>query len=83
MPPPLAAGFLATDYDQYLLSIEAYDPKDDAAFVGLLRQRLSLEIQYQSLYGGETYTAVFKPKEDHPQPDAATTTEAAGPDAEA
>jgi hypothetical protein len=52
---------LATDYDQFLLSIEAFDRTEHAEFADLLRHRLGLEIHYESLYGGEDYKAERMP----------------------
>jgi hypothetical protein len=54
---------LATDYDQFLLSVESFDQAEHAEFADLLRHRLGLEIHYESLYGGEDYTTAR-----HPQP---------------
>jgi len=63
-----ATGFLATDFDRYLLSVDGYDPDLHATFIDLLRRRLRLEIQYESLYGGARYLTVHEPKPDKPQP---------------
>ncbi|MDG4858054.1 hypothetical protein P8605_07800 [Streptomyces sp. T-3] len=51
--------FLRTDHDSYLLSIDDYDPRAHEALSDLITRRLSLEIWYESLYGGERYRAVF------------------------
>jgi hypothetical protein len=51
--------FLATDYDRHLLSIGPYDPDQHAEFVDLLRKRIHVEIHYESLYGGEKFTAAW------------------------
>ena len=51
-----AGAFLATDYDQYLLSVGSYDPRQHDAFVDLIRNRLRVRITYDSLYGGESFT---------------------------
>ena len=56
---------LATDYDQFLLSIESFDRTGHAEFADLLRHRLGLEIYYDSLYGGEGFKTERKP---HPRP---------------
>lgn len=53
--------FLAKDYDRYLLSVDSYDPDRHREFTDLLRDRLSLEIHYESLYGGQRFTAVWAP----------------------
>jgi hypothetical protein len=53
---------LATDYDQFLLSIESFDRTGNAEFADLLRHRLGLEIHYDSLYGGEGFKAERKPR---------------------
>lgn len=47
--------FLATDYDEYLLRVEDYDPAAHVEFADLLRRRLAVEIHYESLYGGEKF----------------------------
>ncbi len=52
---------LATDYDEFLLSIDDYDPDRHAEFWDLVRRRLSVEIHYDSLYGGEGYRTVSNP----------------------
>jgi hypothetical protein len=44
-------SFLATNYDEYLLSIPEYDPKAHADFATLIRERLRVRITYESLYG--------------------------------
>jgi hypothetical protein len=61
--------FLKTDYDMYLLSVDDYDPDSPShlEFRELVTQRLSLEIRYESLYGGESYIAVFRPSATPPQ----------------
>lgn len=52
---------LASDYDQFLLSVGPFDRTEHAEFADLLRHRLGLEIHYESLYGGEDYKAERKP----------------------
>ncbi|MFE9637083.1 hypothetical protein [Streptomyces sp. NPDC006463] len=52
---------LATDYEQYLLSVASYDPQNHAEVEGLINRRLTLKIRYESLYGGENYTALLCP----------------------
>jgi hypothetical protein len=53
---------LATDYDQFLLSVESFDRTEHAEFADLLRHRLGLEIHYESLYGGEGYKVERTPR---------------------
>jgi hypothetical protein len=48
--------FLDTDYDQFLLRIDSYDPAAHGEFRDLIEHRLQIEIQYSSLYG-ERFTA--------------------------
>jgi hypothetical protein len=55
---------LATDYDQFLLSVESFDRTEHAEFADLLRHRLGMEIRYESLYGGEAYKTERQP---HPR----------------
>ncbi|RNG28791.1 hypothetical protein [Streptomyces botrytidirepellens] len=52
---------IATDYEQYLLSVASYDPQDHAEVEDLINRRLILKIRYESLYGGEDYAAVLHP----------------------
>ena len=52
---------IATDYEQYLLSVARYDPQNHADVENLINRRLTLKIRYESLYGGENYTAVLRP----------------------
>lgn len=51
--------FLGTDYSEYLLSVDDYDPEVHADFQELVGRRMRLEINYESLYGGESYRTVF------------------------
>jgi hypothetical protein len=51
--------FLAKDYDRHLLSVTPYDPDRHAEFADLLRGRIRVEIHYQSLYGGQQFTATW------------------------
>lgn len=55
---------LASDYDQFLLSVESFDRTEHAQFADLLRHRLGLQIHYESLYGGEGYKTERTP---HPR----------------
>ncbi|MFJ4526552.1 hypothetical protein ACIP4Y_37570 [Streptomyces sp. NPDC088810] len=52
---------IATDYEQYVLSVASYDPQSHAEVDDLINRRLTLIIRYESLYGGENYTAVLGP----------------------
>ncbi|MEU7555772.1 hypothetical protein AB0B01_26160 [Streptomyces sp. NPDC044571] len=52
---------IATDYEQYLLGVADYDPQLHAEVEDLINRRLTLKIRYESLYGGEGYTAVLRP----------------------
>ncbi len=51
--------FLDTDYQQFLLSVDSYDPAQHHEFRDLILRRLRLEIRYESIYGGEGFAAVF------------------------
>lgn len=51
--------FLDTDYQQFLLSVDPYDPSQHREFRELIEGRLRLEIQYESIYGGEGFTVVY------------------------
>ena len=51
--------FLDTDYQQFLLSVDSYDPSDHGEFREVIEGRLRLEIQYESIYGGEGFTVVY------------------------
>jgi hypothetical protein len=46
---------LETDLDVYVLSVRDYHRDRHADFVELLRHRISVEIRYESLYGGEGF----------------------------
>jgi hypothetical protein len=48
---------VATGHERYLLSVDDYDPAAHDEFVELIRRRLTVEILYQSLYGGDSYVA--------------------------
>ena len=73
-PRPSATTFsrgaiLATDYDEYLLSVEGFDPGVGwhAALAELVRDRLTVEIRYESLYGEQTFIVNWPartPRED-------------------
>jgi hypothetical protein len=51
--------FLDTDYQQFLLSVDPYDPSEHREFRQLIERQLQLEIQYESVYGGEGFTVVY------------------------
>jgi hypothetical protein len=49
------------DYDEYLLRLNGYDPySDPVKFWRVLRDRLYLEIHYESLYGERFVTSIGK-----------------------
>ncbi len=55
-----ARPFLSTDYQQFLLSVDPYDPSEHDEFRRLIEEgRLRLEIRYESIYGGEGFTVVY------------------------
>jgi len=52
--------FLDTDYQQFLFSVDPYDPSEHGEFRRLFEEgRLRLEIRYESIYGGEGFTVVY------------------------
>lgn len=51
-------NFLKTNFDQFLLSVEPYDREQHQEFYELIRNKLQVEIWYDSLYGGEQFKAV-------------------------
>jgi hypothetical protein len=52
--------FLDTDYQQFLLSVDPYDPSEHDEFRRLIEEgRLRLEIRYESVYGGEGFKVVY------------------------
>lgn len=63
-PRPSATTFLdgfalPAGYNEYLLFLDGFDSVTHSEFWELIRQRLDLEIQYESLYGGEQYKAIL------------------------
>ena len=60
--------FLDTDYQQFLLSVDPYDPSEHREFRQLIEGRMRLEIRYESVYGGEGFTAVYPQRGLIPQP---------------
>jgi hypothetical protein len=67
LPFPVATStfdgrpFLEMDYEQFLLSVDSYDVFQHHEFYELIESRLRIEIQYDSIYGGEQFTAVYPP----------------------
>lgn len=53
---------IATDYEEFLLSVDPYEPQAHAEFIDLMTRRLHLEIRYESLYGGENYHVTLRPR---------------------
>jgi len=53
--------FLDTDYKRFLLSIESYDPDQHREFYELILRRVRVEIQYDSIYGGERFKVIHSP----------------------
>jgi len=51
--------FLDTDYEQFLLSVDSYDPSQHREFRELIEGHLKIEIQYESIYGGKRFTVVY------------------------
>ena len=51
--------FLDTDYEQFLLSVDSYDPSQHREFRELIEGHLKIEIQYESIYGGKEFTVVY------------------------
>jgi hypothetical protein len=51
--------FLDTDYQQFLLFVDLYDSSEHHVFRQLIETKLRLEIQYESIYGGEGFTVVY------------------------
>jgi len=51
---------LSSDYDQFLLSVEGYDPTRDAEFRALADKRIQIKIRYESLYGGDARTVPLR-----------------------
>ena len=48
-------SYLDTDYHQFLLSVDSYDPSQHREFRELIEGRVRLEIQYESIYGREGF----------------------------
>jgi hypothetical protein len=50
--------FLDTDYRQFLLNVDPYDPSEHGEFREMIERKLRLEIKYESIYG-EAFTVVY------------------------
>ncbi|MFE5046776.1 hypothetical protein ACFRAI_10525 [Streptomyces sp. NPDC056637] len=50
---------LQTGYDEYLLSLPAYDPLVHDPIEDIFSRRLGIAIDYESLYGGEGFRTVL------------------------
>lgn len=53
---------VATGYEEFLLSVDPYEPQAHAEFIDLITRRLHLEIRYESLYGGENFHVTLRPR---------------------
>ncbi|WP_234336831.1 hypothetical protein [Streptomyces xylophagus] len=51
----------AVDREKYLLSVPTYSPQDHADFEALIQDRITVEIRYDSLHGGEGFRTVLTP----------------------
>ena len=51
--------FLDTDYQQFLLFVDPYNPSEHHEFRQLIETKLRLEIRYESIYGGEGFTLIY------------------------
>jgi hypothetical protein len=51
--------FLDKDYKEFLLSVDGYDPTQHHWFKELIEDRLKIEIQYESIYGGKRFTVAY------------------------
>ena len=51
--------FLDTDYQQFLLSIDPYNSSEHHEFRQVIESQLRLEIQYESIYGGEGFKVIY------------------------
>ena len=57
---------IPTAHAQYLLSVDGYDPRAHAGLRELVEHRLTLEVRYESLYGGEDFDVTLRPGGDPP-----------------
>ena len=56
--------FLDTDYQQFLLSVDPYDPSEHDDFRRLIEEgQLQLEVRCESIYRGKKFTAVYPRRE--------------------
>ena len=56
--------FLDTDYQQFLLSVDPYDPSEHDDFRRLIEEgQLQLEVRCESIYRGKGFTAVYPRRE--------------------
>lgn len=53
--------FLGKDYKEFLLSVDEFDSSDHNEFYKLIEDRLKIEIQYESIYGGKQFTVTYPP----------------------
>lgn len=51
--------FLETGFEEFLLSVEPYDEDQHREFCELIESRLRIEIQYDSIYGGEKFRETY------------------------
>jgi hypothetical protein len=51
--------FLETGFEEFLLSVESYDEAQHREFYELIESRLRIEIQYDSIYGGEKFRVTY------------------------
>lgn len=54
-------AIVPTDYNSFILSVDDYDSRAHGDFWHLIRNRVTVELQYESLYGGEKLLAVYSP----------------------
>jgi hypothetical protein len=52
-------SFLETGFDEFLLSVESYDEDQHREFHEFIMSRLRIEIQYNSIYGGEKFRTTY------------------------
>ena len=51
--------FIETGFEEFLLSVESYDEAQHREFYELIESRLRIEIQYDSIYGGESLNVTY------------------------
>ena len=64
-----AGAFLKTDYQALLLGVDEFAWDEHGELISLIDQRLKLEVQYESLYGGEQFKAIWTPTHTNPPPE--------------